>query len=140
MNTSIDVSLDSATGWYRTHLVGFSEDGACLVAVSSASEPIACDLLQTTDHRLLQLVEGDEVLVWIPPVPGQRGVVMGRVGPSVGHGPDEVLIEANKSLTLQCGEGSITLRGDGKVLIKGKELVSRAEGINRVKGGAVAIN
>ncbi|HKM56274.1 MAG TPA: hypothetical protein VJY33_22910, partial [Isosphaeraceae bacterium] len=54
--------------------------------------------------------------------------------------PDELIFEAKQSLTLKCGEGSITLRGDGKILIKGKDLVSRAQRMNRIKGGAVAIN
>ena len=144
MNTPIDVFADSLTGWLRMQVVGFAEDGSCLVSSSPSREPVACDLLQTSDLTVLRLAEGDEVMVWLPPTPGQRGVVMGRVGPSTatnaGGCPDHLVFGANKSLTLQCGEGSITLRGDGKVLIKGKELVSRADGINRVKGAAVAIN
>ena len=54
--------------------------------------------------------------------------------------PAELVIEATSQLTLKCGDGSITLRGDGKVLIKGKDLVSHAQRMNRIKGGGVAIN
>jgi len=54
--------------------------------------------------------------------------------------PDTLLLEAKESLTLRVGDGSITIRADGKILIKGKELVSHAEKMNRIKGGAVAIN
>jgi len=41
---------------------------------------------------------------------------------------------------LRVGDGSITIREDGKVLIKGKDLVSHAQRMNRIKGGAVSIN
>ena len=53
---------------------------------------------------------------------------------------DELVIEAKKNLTLKCGEGSITIREDGKILIKGKDLVSHAQRMNRIKGGSVSIN
>ncbi len=53
---------------------------------------------------------------------------------------DELVLEAKHSLTLRVGEGSITIREDGKILIKGKDLVSHAQRLNRIKGGAVQIN
>ena len=43
-------------------------------------------------------------------------------------------------VTLKCGDGSIAMRRDGKILIKGLDLVSHAARTNRVKGGSVAIN
>ena len=54
--------------------------------------------------------------------------------------PDTLLLEATEELTLRVGDGSITIRKDGKILIKGTDLVSSAKRMNRVKGGAVAIN
>ena len=54
--------------------------------------------------------------------------------------PEELLLEAKHSLTLRVGDGSITIREDGKILIKGKDLVSHATRLNRIKGGAVQIN
>jgi len=89
---------------------------------------------------------GDTVLVWLSDNDGERGVVLGRIGPSRAPAakqqdtPDEIVIQAKKNLTFKCGDGSITLRKDGKILIKGKDLVSRAKRMNRIKGGSVAIN
>jgi hypothetical protein len=86
------------------------------------------------------------VLVWLADDDDERGVIIGRIGPSHAPAPppeelpEELVIEAKNNLTFKCGEGSITLRSDGKVLIKGKDLVSRAQRMNRIKGGAVAIN
>ena len=51
-----------------------------------------------------------------------------------------MVLEAKRRLTLKCGDGSITIREDGKILIKGKDLVSHATRMNRIKGGAVQIN
>jgi len=51
-----------------------------------------------------------------------------------------LVISAGQELVLKCGESTIILTKDGKITIRGKQLLSRAEGANRIKGGAVQIN
>jgi hypothetical protein len=51
-----------------------------------------------------------------------------------------VVIEGQDEIVLKCGEASITLRRNGKVIIKGTYLESRATGTHRIKGGSVEIN
>lgn len=51
-----------------------------------------------------------------------------------------VLLEAEDELELRCGEASITLRRNGRVVIRGAYVETHAEGVNRIKGGSVAIN
>ncbi len=51
-----------------------------------------------------------------------------------------ITIEAEEEVVLKCGPGSITLRKDGKIVIKGTHLLSRSSGPNRIKGGSVNIN
>lgn len=51
-----------------------------------------------------------------------------------------VAITAEKELLLRCGESSILLREDGKIVIKGKDILSRARRTNKVKGGSVQLN
>jgi hypothetical protein len=53
---------------------------------------------------------------------------------------DQLVLEAKQQIELRCGDSSITLRQDGKILIKGAELVSRASRSNRIKGASVEIN
>jgi hypothetical protein len=48
--------------------------------------------------------------------------------------------EAAEEITIACGKSSITLRRDGRVVIKGTELVSRASGTNKIRGASVKIN
>ena len=51
-----------------------------------------------------------------------------------------VLVEALAELVLKCGASSITLRKDGKVVLRGTHLLSRSSGPVRIKGGHVEIN
>jgi hypothetical protein len=51
-----------------------------------------------------------------------------------------VEIKGDKEIRLSCGRSSITLRQDGKIVIKGTHIVSRSEGPHRIKGGSVTIN
>jgi hypothetical protein len=52
----------------------------------------------------------------------------------------EILLEGAEEVCLRCGESSLTLRKDGKTLLKGREVLSRASRTNRVKGATVQIN
>jgi hypothetical protein len=51
-----------------------------------------------------------------------------------------VVIEADEEIELKCGQGSITIRKDGKIVIKGTNLLSRSSGPNRIKGGSISLN
>lgn len=51
-----------------------------------------------------------------------------------------VCIEGEDEIVLRCGEASITLRRNGKVVLRGTYLESHAQGTNRIKGGSVQIN
>ena len=53
---------------------------------------------------------------------------------------ERVVFSAEKEIVLQCGDASITLTRAGKILIRGKYLLSRSSGVNRIKGGSVQIN
>jgi len=51
-----------------------------------------------------------------------------------------VVLQGDDEVVLRCGKASITLRRNGKIVIRGAYLVSRAEGTNRIRGGSVQIN
>lgn len=118
---------------------------ACTVRLAGG-EVVSCDVLQSSQLLPLCLAVGETVVVWSTTEREKRGVVMGRVGAARTTGPegaaipDELLLEAGQSLILRCGDGSVTIRRDGKILIKGKDVVSHAKRVNRVKGGSVSIN
>ncbi|WP_208719574.1 DUF6484 domain-containing protein, partial [Corallococcus sicarius] len=51
-----------------------------------------------------------------------------------------VVIQGKDEIVLECGKASITLRRNGRVIIKGVQLESTATGNHRIRGGAVEIN
>lgn len=150
----------------RAAVVSVHEDGSVSVA-GAGGEAVRCDVLLTAAGARLAPRPGEAVLVWHSGRPGERGVILGRIAAAlsplpdpdaVAHPPlastlpvgraeddarevpDAIVLEAKHSLTLRVGDGSITLRADGKVLIQGRDLVSSAQRLNRIKGGAVSVN
>lgn len=88
-------------------------------AASGAKPPIAPESEAPTESTSSSL----------PPLVIQADVDGRRVRLSA---LDEVIIE--------CGKASITLRRNGKVIIRGTQVETNSEGTNRIKGGQVRIN
>lgn len=141
----LEVVAAAAAGTRVGRVAALLEE-AILVACEPDGAILACDVLDTGRGGPRPLAEDDAVLVVVPEGGDGRGVVLGRVlragprGAAEEGPPEELLLEATKGLTLKVGEGSITLREDGKVLIRGRDLVSHAKRTNRIRGGTVAIN
>jgi hypothetical protein len=53
---------------------------------------------------------------------------------------DRYVISAEREIVLRCGDASITLTRAGKVIIKGRYVLSRSSGYNKIKGAAIDIN
>jgi len=53
---------------------------------------------------------------------------------------ERVVVRAQREIAFECGDAALTLRRDGKVLIRGAYVETYSKGINRIKGGAVKIN
>ena len=53
---------------------------------------------------------------------------------------NRVHLEGKDEVVLRCGKASITMRRNGRIVIRGVQVESRATGRNRIKGGAVLIN
>ena len=53
---------------------------------------------------------------------------------------ERVVVDAEREIVLRCGDSSITLTRAGKVIIKGRYIVSQSSGYNKIKGAAVDIN
>ena len=127
---------------YAARLVEVATDGSLVVQDDLGAEE-ACDWLIGSAVQGLSLQTGDKMLVQ-PLGPGHRPVILGRIGRFPSRAPDgrsgHVTVEATESLTLQCGEASIDLRADGKVMIRGEDVLLRAKGTQRIRAGTVSIN
>jgi hypothetical protein len=51
-----------------------------------------------------------------------------------------VVIEGDHEVVLRCGDASITLRRDGKLVLRGAYIETTSKGLNRIRGGSVKIN
>ncbi|SDF21448.1 DUF6484 domain-containing protein [Myxococcus virescens] len=51
-----------------------------------------------------------------------------------------VVLEGKEEVVLRCGEATITLRRNGKVVIRGVQVETHATGTNRIKGASVKVN
>jgi len=49
-------------------------------------------------------------------------------------------IEGKDEIVLRCGEASIALRRNGKIVIRGTDLESRSSGRHRIRGGTIELN
>ncbi len=53
---------------------------------------------------------------------------------------DTLVLEAGRQITLKCGKSTITLTKDGKVVVRGTKVISRASSVNKIKGSTVLVN
>jgi hypothetical protein len=51
-----------------------------------------------------------------------------------------ITLEGHDEVVLRCGEASVTLRRNGRLVLRGTYVESRSKGTNRIKGGSVLIN
>jgi hypothetical protein len=133
------------------HLVGLAEDGGFLVQFpgNPGGQPVrALAATEISERRVgspvaLSFVEGNihqPLILGFILVNANETAGAGKQTLEVQQDGKRLVISAENELVLKCGDSTITLTKAGKVLIRGKYLLSRAEGVNRIKGGAVQIN
>lgn len=147
MDAQLTAIIDVASGCvHRAKVVELLKSGE--VRVQLDGDPptrIACDVLQTGSEPGLVLEVGSPVLVLTPATADESGCVLGGLGPYLPPKqhtgpPAEVTLEASQNLTFKCGDSSMTLGRDGKILIKGVDIVTRASRTQKIKAGTVHIN
>jgi len=134
-------------------LIGFDGSGRPLVAFSNNPQPTAIpasfSLPLGHDH---DIVGRKVALIFVDGDIGQP-MIIGLVNDSikeqksrssievfVDEDDDSLILTAKRQVTLKCGDASITLTKDGKILVRGKYISSRASGMQTIKGGSVQIN
>lgn len=61
-------------------------------------------------------------------------------GPAIEVDKRRLLISATDEVVLRCGQGSIMLLADGRIILRGVDVISRATRANKIRGAAVSIN
>lgn len=136
------------------------EEGFLLIqdaADSNAQYP--CYFLRTAAGSLPAINKDDAVIYRVPELDEEYGVVLGIIEKYAKHDAkvanklkkheisqmttleDKVLhIKAHDGMVIECGKSTIILTKDGKVQVKGNDILSRARGMNKIKGAGVNIN
>lgn len=149
------LKLSESGGWASTvgRIVAVSSDGAPSVDFDGNSHgPIRALVLTSA----VPIALGDEVLLAFANGDAMQPIVVGPVANRLPtamlevHAPDRplevsvdrerVVLQARSEIVLRCGKSSITMLADGKIVIKGTELISRSSGANKIKGALVNIN
>jgi hypothetical protein len=53
---------------------------------------------------------------------------------------ERITFTAEQEIVLRCGAASITLTRAGKIILRGKYILSRSSGANRIKGASIQLN
>ncbi len=136
-------------GVVRGLLVTICEDGTPMVDFEGnpSGEPIAA-------VATIAIATGDpgrEAVLMFEDGDARRPILIGLVQtprPSPERCPraelsldgEHLVFSAENEIVLRCGQASIILTRAGKILIRGKYVLSRSSGVNRIKGGSVQIN
>jgi hypothetical protein len=137
-------------------VVGLDARKRVLVTAASSAQAAPARLLTTVrtedlfdaggvGREVLVVFDGGRsdrpIIIGVLQSEGEAGLATAPTGRTSPQTPEErLLIEAVTELVLKCGAGSITLRRDGKIVLRGTHLLSRASGPIRIKGGHVEIN
>lgn len=138
------------------HVARISPEGDVFVDFpGNESDPV---IALVVDHGIGSLRVDDRVALAFEPENRSCPIVLGAVRNRLQAKEGEALIDGKdttkaaiidgktirltgkEEVVLRCGKSSITLRKDGKIVIKGTDLVSRATRSNKIKGGSVGIN
>lgn len=155
---------NSDTGFVTAVLTGFNSSGEALVRSDKISNNQA--MPARTIIALNSRMIGDDVLLAFESNDKTKPIVMGLLqthsalknvhhhnkkkennlrlpdAPDMHIKVDDECIEINakQKIVLRCGSASITLQRDGRVVVRGTDILTRSAGLNRIKGGAVQIN
>jgi hypothetical protein len=124
----------------RGRILAITSEGEIMVEREGDLSCITCDFLRTSSAPLPELNQGDLVLYAVDESI-DRGYVLGIIQKYTSEeDPRYLKINAKESIELRCGNSTMIMNKEGKVIVKGNEVVSRARGINKIKGAAVKIN
>ncbi|WP_295076504.1 DUF6484 domain-containing protein [Tabrizicola sp.] len=125
-------------GVHRAQIIAIDPDGRARVLIPGAlgeTELLAQSLVPIGEDAIGRTA----AVTMMDDQPLILGLIQPPILKVVTDGEAQV-IEAQKELILRCGAASITMTSDGRVTIRGTQLLSRSEGANRVQGATVQLN
>lgn len=128
------ISLAEVAVGTELALMRTAGDAIEFVVIGKVHRPQTLVLDRVISATNLQGGHGDQEVFGQNPSPNQQNLI------PLSLDGETRLIEAKEELVLRCGEASITLSKNGKIAIRGKYILNRATGVNRILGGSVQVN
>jgi hypothetical protein len=128
---------------FQGRIINIGEDGKLSVKSDLGGLKITCDFLRTSAGPLPKLYLGTPVLCIASE---STGYVLGVIQPYLPEKAEEkeeparLTLKATDSIELTCGESVLSMKEDGKIVLRGKDITTRASGSNKIKGSSVHIN
>ncbi len=129
-------------------LIGVAPDGTVHVEVPEHGQAAARLLSSVSRSELRRASPGRQVLVLFEQGDPARPIVVGlleapledMMASAEQEEPKDKVFTAEGSITLVCGDASLTLHADGRVVTRGVNVVSVASEQQRIQGAVVRIN
>lgn len=124
-------------GVHRAEIIGFGPDSRPKVLISALGDTplLARSLVAVPTAAVGRLA----AVTMMDDQPLILGLIQPLV-PDVEADGEKLVLEARREVTLRCGKASIHLTADGRVTIRGTQVLSRSDGPNRVQGASVQLN
>jgi hypothetical protein len=148
----IDVYQQVAVCLRRGAVVAVLAGGRVQIRDENSGRLFVCDLLRLTAGPPPEVTGGRDV-IFVAEDDDEHGYILGVIeapttaepecvapGDDGVETPTVVALRAEHRLELTCGRASLTMNADGTVVLKGTTVISRASGVNKIRGAAVRIN
>jgi hypothetical protein len=138
----LKVLIEKGMQVIRGRIVNIGEDGKLQVRLDSGGQRITCDFLQTSHGPLPRLYLGTQVVCLAD---DDHGYVLGvvvpyRLPPEQTQAPRELTFRASENIELTCGESHLSMSRDGKIVLRGANITTRASEQNKIKGATISLN
>jgi len=144
------------TGPVVGRVVDVPQDGYLIVQCGS-TQPMRARMVSDLAGKLGERLLGQEVILLFENNDPEKAIAIASLQPAGDFASaleaasrdkqvharvdgETVLIKADKKLELRVGKASIVIDSNGKITIRGANLLSRSTGPIRIKGGHVEIN
>jgi hypothetical protein len=124
-------------GVHRAEIVGIGPDGRAQVLIPAlgVSPLVAQSLVPVPAAAVGRLA----AVTMMDDQPLILGLIQ-PMTPEVEADGEKLVLEARREVTLRCGKASIHMTADGRVTIRGTQVLSRSDGPNRVQGASIQLN
>jgi hypothetical protein len=129
---------------------GLDAEGRALVETESGADPQVAIVAAPCPDGAIEAARGRRVVLLFEEGDPDRPLIVGWVAEALSADPAErryvradarvLVLEGREEVELRCGEASIRLTRDGRVVVRGKAILSDAQGMHRIRGAAVRIN